>query len=247
MSLTDEIRHSFTAFQDKWRDDLSKRLADIPSRRTRFEESYIRLTSFQAWRANIVDPLLPAGSLGFFAEAQNDALISHVQASLGSWRVALKALRSCIENTLLCLYYKDHPVEQKLWELEKFRFSVGAAITYFQAHPSIIGVPESITGIGLIGQEYGKLSKAVHASSIDFRMTEDGKGVSLWKTDDVHESRWESHEKKTVQGLNLLMLVLFKEHLQGANLSSVRESIGLVIPKGKDAEIKGNLGVTIKR
>jgi hypothetical protein len=58
----------------------------------------------------------------------------------------------------------------------------------------------------IVDQQYSKLSEAVHASSVDFRMTEDGTGMSLWRTDTVHESRWESHERKTLQGLNLLML-----------------------------------------
>lgn len=247
MTLADEIKHNFAAFQEGWRADLSTRLTDLPNHLSRFERSYMRLTSFQAWRVGVIDAYLPAGSVGFYAEAQNDALISHVQASVGLWRVALKSLRSCIENTLLCLYYKDHQVEQKLWEIGKFRISVSAVMNYFKDHPLILDLPESITGIGIISQEYGKLSKAVHASSRDFRMTEDGKGMSLWKTDTVHENRWETHEKRTVLGLNLLMLALFKEHLQGANLSSVRQSLGLVIPKGKDAEIKSKLAVTVRR
>ena len=54
---------------------------------------------------------------------------------------------------------------------------------------------------------------------------------------------WETHEKKTLLGLNLLMLTLFHEHLQGASLSSVRESLGLVLPKEKDIEIKATFGV----
>ena len=204
MTLSDEIKHNFAAFQDGWCTELSARLGSLPNHLGRFEESYIRLTSFQAWRVSVIEPYLPAGSVGFYAEAQNDALISHVQASLGSWRIALKALRSSIENTLLCLYYKDHQIEQKLWEIGKFRISVSTAINYFKSHPLILDLPDEITGIGIIEQQYTKLSKAVHASSLDFRMTEDGKGMSLWKTDTAHESRWESHEKKTVLGLNLL-------------------------------------------
>ena len=173
----------------------------------------------------MVEAHVPAGCVGFYAEAQNDALISHVQASLGSWRVALKALRSCIENALLCLYYKDHLVEHKLWETRQFRISISAAIKYYREHPLLRDMQEGTTGIGIINQEYAKLSRAVHASSQDFRMTEGGKGMSLWKTDAAHESRWETHEKKTLLGLNLLMLTLFHEHLQGASLSSVRESL----------------------
>ena len=64
--------------------------------------------------ALVLEPRMTADSLAFFLEAQNDALVSHVFGNLGSWRSALKALRSCIENVAFCLYYKDHPVELHL-------------------------------------------------------------------------------------------------------------------------------------
>lgn len=245
--MREEIRNNFSTFQTEWIKELTSRLTDLPTRAAKLEESYIRLTSLQAWRAGIIEPHLSSGSAGFFAEAQNDALIAHVQASLGSWRVALKSLRSCLENVLLGLYYKDHPVELKLWEAGRFRLGVSEAIQYFQSHPLVHGLPESITGLGIIHQEYGKLSKAVHASSVDFRMTADGKAVSLWTDDKAREGVWESHEKKTLQGLNLLMLVMFSESLRGTSLSSIRQTLGFVIPRSKDQEIKDNLKVTIKR
>lgn len=248
MTLISEIRNNYDRFLHDWQDALSRRLVeDLPGGITRFENSYIRLTSLQAWRSTVIEPNISAGSIGFFVEAQNDALVSHIQASLGSWRVSLKSLRSCIENVLLCLYYKDHPVEFTLWEKGKFRIPYSEAFRYFQNHPCLDGVPDDLKGLGLIDQQYDKLSKAVHSSAIEFRMTEDGKALSLWKTDNKHESIWETHEKKTLQGLNLLLLVLFREHLQGANLAALRESLGFVIPENKDLDIKSALKVRIKR
>jgi len=247
MTLLSEIRSNYDGFLRDWQDSLSKRLADLPTNGiTRFEKSYIRLTSLQAWRTTVIEPNLSAGSVGFFVEAQNDALVSHIHASLGSWRLSLKSLRSCIENVLLCLYYKDHPVEFSLWEQGKFRIPY-EAFRYFQNHPCINGMPNDLKGLALIDQEYEKLSKAVHSSAVEFRMTEDGKALSLWKTDRVHENIWETHEKKMLQGLNLLMLALFREYLQGASIATLRESLGFVIPARKDANIKKILNVRIKR
>jgi hypothetical protein len=247
MTLIDEIRNHYDGFRKDWQDALSSRIAALPNSNTRFENSYIRLTSLQAWRSNIIEPQLTTDSIGFFIEAQNDALISHIQASLGSWRVALKSLRSCIENVLLCLYYKDHPVEFSLWEIGKFRIPFSKALKYLQDHPCMNGLPDHLTGLSLINKEYDKLSQAVHSSSIEFRMTEDGKALSLWKTDAQHESIWETREKRTLEGLNLLLLAFFKGHLQGSNLGALRESIGFVIPATKDATIKSSMGVRIKR
>jgi hypothetical protein len=242
-----EIKNNFSAFQSDWQSDLAARMADLPNHVGHFEKSYVRLTSLQAWRLDVVEQYLTPGSIGFYSEAQNDALISHVQASLGSWRVALKALRSCLENMLMCLYYKDHEVELILWGQGSFRISVSEAIKYFQKHPFIAGVPDALTGLGLVNKEYKQLSEAVHASSVDFRMTEDGKAPSLWKTDNKHESIWSTHERNTLQGINLLLLVLFREHLQGTKAGPLRQSLAFVIPKSKDSEIKKELRVTIKR
>jgi hypothetical protein len=247
MTLIDEIKHNYIVFQEDWQQNLSHRISELPNRIARFERSYIRLTTIQAWRASIIEQQLKRGSIGFYAEAQNDALISHVQASLGSWRIALKSLRSCIENILLCLYYKDHEVELKLWEMGKFRIGASETIQYFQKHPFIIGIPDDLTGLSLITQQYKKLSEAVHASSVHFRMTEDGKALSLWESAGTHENMWETHEKKTIQGLNLLMLTIFKDHLQGTNLASLRQAVGFVIPAVKDSAIKSRLNITIKR
>jgi hypothetical protein len=145
------------------------------------------------------------------------------------------------------LYYKDHGVELILWGKGSFRISFSDAISYFKKHPSITGVPEALTGLGLINQEYRQLSKAVHASSTDFRMTADGKAPFLWKTDKMHESIWSTHERNTLQGINLLLLSLLKEHLEGTRNGALRQALGRVIPKSKDLEIKKRLKVTIRR
>lgn len=78
-------------------------------------------------------------------------------------------------------------------------------------------------------------------------MTPDGKAISLWKTDDKHQGIWATHELRTIRGINLLMLALFRNSLQGAGLPALRQSLGLVIPVRVDSLIKPAIGVTIRR
>lgn len=247
MTLKAEISHNFLVFQQDWQRELSGRISDLPSHAACLEQSYVRLTTLQAWRSNLIETKLCTGSLAFFAEAQNDALISHVQASLGSWRVALKALRSCIENILMCLYYKDHSIELALWEKGKFRLGVSESIAYFQKHPLVSDIDHGLSGLEQLSSEYGKLSIAVHGSAVNFRMTDDGKAVSLWKMDKKYLGIWASHEKEAIAGINSLMLVLFREHLEGSKLPALRQSLALVIPSRKDSDIKAALNVSLKR
>src|SRR5215213_4616852 len=111
-----EIEANFERFTQSWKSDLPRVMASLDTHSATFLESYSRLVSMNAWRSNILEDRISTGSLEFFAEALNDALVSHVFARIGSWRSALISLRSCIENTCYCLFYKDHPVELRLWE-----------------------------------------------------------------------------------------------------------------------------------
>lgn len=120
MSLREEIEANYRRFESDWKQSLSNSIAitgELELDPT-FLESYYRLTTLQAWRAGLLEALLPKESYYFYLEAQNDALVSHIQARSGSWRSALKSLRSVIENVLFALYYMDHPVELSLWGWE---------------------------------------------------------------------------------------------------------------------------------
>lgn len=147
----------------------------------------------------------------------------------------------------MSLYYKDHAIELALWEKGHFRLGVSAALTYFESHPIIRELPSGLNGLEVLNKEYGELSMAVHGSSTNFRMTDDGKAVSLWKMDEKYLSIWATHEKKTIAAVNMLLLALFHEQLEGTKFGSLRESLSLVIPAAKDADIKTTFKVTIKR
>src|SRR5204862_7086402 len=141
-------------------------IAALDAHRDAFLSSYSRIASMNAWRSDMLETIVSASSLEFFAEALNDVLISHVFARFGSWRSALMSLRSCIENTCYCLYYKDHPVELRLWESGKHRPPFAEIHGYLASHPDIEPLGSSpVTGLANLKSEYGTLSRAVHASA----------------------------------------------------------------------------------
>lgn len=242
-----EIETNYTHFCADWQQKLTDALAAIAENKALLLASYGRLTSLQAWRGCLLESILPHDAACFFLEAQNDALISHVQMACGSWRSALNALRSCLENALLALFYKDHTVELQQWAVGGFRLSFSEGVKYLRKHPLLHKVPDGITGLALIEQEYRSLSRAVHASSKEFRMTADGKAVSIWMRDEAHFRQWASHEAKVVQGINLLFVAIFREHLTGTRQNELRRAIARSIPKNKDSEVQARLGVRIRR
>ena len=178
--------------------------------------SYEGLTTLQAWRATVLEKTIGNDAISFFLEAQNDALLSHTQASLGSWRLALNALRSLIENILAMVYYMDHPIEMELWSLGRNKIGFTDLIKYLSEHPRIRDKNDSVNGIDTIKTEYAKLSRAVHASSTNFRMTNEGRVPLLCTADKSALNKWRTRERLTLTGLNLALLCIFSNHLTGA-------------------------------
>lgn len=247
MTISKEVAENFQAFSQAWAKDLAHNVDSTKSSSDIFLRSYARITSLEAWRSELLATLLSDDVVSFFLEAQNDALISHVQASCGSWRTALKSLRSCLENTLLMIYYKDHPVELKKWEVGSHRISFTESIKYIEDHPDYSESISRISGIDIIRAEYQKLSRAVHASAREFRMTNEGNAIALWHKDKSHIGKWSSHHGRVLQGVNLLLLVFFRGYLQGAAHPNIRNAVGLAVPASKDSKVRAELGVRIKR
>lgn len=242
--LLDEIEANFDAFSAQWKAELSDACKQLATGRDRYLNSYARLTSLNSWREELLSQVIPADSLAFFLEAQNDALVSHVFANMGSWRAALKSLRACIENVLSCLYFKDHPVELELWAKGTFRIGFSELCDYLSRHPLIRAVPRGITGLELIRNEYAVLSRAVHGAAA-FRMTAGGDATTLWSSEVKDLRVWNTRESKTIAGLNLLLLVMFCRELQGTAHRGLRTAVGLAVPASKRSGIKASLNVTL--
>jgi len=247
MSLTKlEIEANFRKFTENWKGDLPRVMARLDAHSATFQESYSRLVSMNAWRSTILENRISTGSLEFFAEALNDALVSHVYARLGSWRSSLMSLRSCIENTCYCLFYKDHPVELRLWETGEHRPTFSEIHGYLKQHPDIKDVGESpVTGLAVIKREYGTLSRAVHASAKNFRMAPDANTTLLWKDNSVSLAQWQTREQHTLAGLNQLLTTLFRAELMGAQQQSLRRVLSVVIPSSLHSRIRSELKVRV--
>jgi len=240
-----ETESNFESFDKDWRTQMTIVSANLANQRAIFLSSYRRIVSLQAWRL-FLESRISDASLRFFLEAQNDALTSHVFANLGSWRSALKALRSCIENVMFCLFYKDHPVEFRLWETGQHKPPISDFMNYLEQHPDRVKVP-TVDPMPHIHTEYSTLSKAVHASAKGFRMTNDVKTTLLWSDSVPSLNQWQTREIAVLTNLNLLLVSHFRNGLTGAGAASLREAVGLAIAVNRYPDIKAHLSVTLRK
>lgn len=239
--FTDEIEAQRKRFDGRWPTELATARTAMDGSAA-FVESYRLIVTFQAWRVELLEKIESSQALAFLVEAQNDLLTSHVQAGMGIWRSALKALRSCIENTLFYLYYKDHPVELVLWTSGQHRLATKDLYAYFEKHPLIH--PTAWTEIkAAIEDEYSTLSKAVHGGLM-FRMTGPG-GMRISSSDVSRLGMWSTRQKHVVRILNRLLLSLYSSNLQGAAFPNLRRACGLAIPRNQFEKIKRETGVQL--
>lgn len=241
-----EVDGNFARFYATLSTEIANTIKGLAGQEQKFKESYRRLVSLQAWRGELIEDLASPGAEAFFKEAQNDALMSHSLARQGAWRVALMSLRSCIENILYGLYYIDHPVELIQWQNGGFKLGFTDAISYLAKHPHFEGISEQNSGIDTIKSEYSTLSKAVHGSAHAFRVTKEGEiqGLNVVSIPDL--GAWGTRERLTLIGLNTILLVMFREHLQGAAKVNLRKAISLTIPEQKHDAIKDMFNVRLR-
>jgi len=243
--LRAEIEENFKVFEAQWPIDQAAATAAIAPTRSKFVASFIRISSIQAWRVTVLREVLDEDSEAFFFEAQNDLLVSHCLARSGSFRQALKALRSAIDNVLFALYYKDHPVELQKWELGQHKMGFTELHNYFIGHPALAEVGGSDSGLDTLKLEFGTLSKAVHGSAKQFRMTDKLDEICLWDADLASVGMWETREKTVILALNYLLAHMYREKLTGAQRLGLRQAMGLVVPKARQAYFKSVLKITL--
>jgi hypothetical protein len=87
--LDDEVESNFKSFSAAWLDSLQQSIKTLEAHPDKFLASYKTIASLNAWRENLIIQVVSEEASLFFLEAQNDALISHVLARMGSWRSAL--------------------------------------------------------------------------------------------------------------------------------------------------------------
>lgn len=245
MSLIDDVDHNFSRFSLRWREDLSTAQRNLEQHEEKFRLSYRRIISIQSWRENVLEPQLPGEALGFFEEAQNDLLSGHILACSGGWRYALKSLRSFIENSLSFLYFKDHPIELQRWQIGSFKIGFSDLLSYLDAHPTLHGYKSYELGLTSLKKEYGILSRAVHASGKDFRMTNQGEVNRVFLGNEIPLNKWANREKETVNSINTLYLFFFRDFLRSTNNRNHRQALGLTFPQERALLIREKIGVNI--
>jgi hypothetical protein len=171
LSLSAEIDANYARFFEAWSAEATGNVAYSRGKEALLE-SHRRLAAFRALRVHVVETTLSDRAAAFFLEANNDLVTSHVCAHMCAWRAALKFLRSAVENTLSAFYFDVHPIELRLWEAGSFKLGFTTAMKFFGSHPDLAPLPDAVPGLAQIEKEYATLSKAVHASSRTFRMTE---------------------------------------------------------------------------
>lgn len=244
MSLDAETSANFESFFGDWTKQASANWSALHSEQA-YLNSYRRIAAFQALKIDILKDAISSESLLFIQEAHNDAIVSHVSASYGAWRSALKSLRSLIENSLAALYYTDHPIELRNWQRGKRRIGFSELFKYFEDHPNLEGIKSSTSGLDRIKTEYATLSKAVHASAVEFRMTDNVSQVMLWSVDKSKVGKWSTRERETLTGISQLIVALNRESLTGAQKSILRESLKYIFSTGVRNTLKNDLNINI--
>lgn len=244
-SYIKEIEGNYKSFSKNWRGDSQRISKLLGQSDAQYLESYKSIVSLQAWRVCLLEAEISKGSLEFFLEAQNDALVSHILASQGIWRCALQSLRSLIENVGFCIYYMDHPVELALWIQGRHKPSFTFIIHYFQSHPKLDGVEEKVMGVSLLNSEWHILSRAVHASAKSFRMTASGHIPSVFSSARAAMGSWNTRESRCIYGANLLLMCMFSDKLEGARLPNLRKAISLVVGSNMHTAVKKQLGIRL--
>lgn len=244
VKVSAEINENYLAFSTKVSNSIAGNISHFKGDR-KLVESYARIAAINALKVDIVEPHFPSGAAHFFFEAHNDSLISHVNASYGSWRSALQALRSCMENTMATIFYLDHPVEYVKWSAGNFKISPREMREYISEHPKLNRLADELKLKAALDKEYGTLSNAVHGSNSMFRMTTaDGK-TNIASPSLADLGKWSARERSTVDICMTSLVGVVSEHLDGAKMPNLRAALGIAIQSNSRAALKKHLDISI--
>lgn len=215
---------------------------------SRLNKSYISVASLQAWRKAIYETKSKEIH-DLFLEAQNDALLSFTLAHIGMWRPALQSLRSFLEGMVRIAYFDDHPVEFVWWQSQKHKISTTRTLKlYLSKHPKIAQsktiAPALPDYLKELASEYSTLSKAVHASSTAFFMTKEG-DIEISTDEEKYYNPWYKRHDACIRNVNLLLLCMHQDKIQGTGNRDLRQLISLTIPVRHHAEI-AKLGIKLR-
>lgn len=242
--VPDEIKQNYQAFSTKLETSLVANLNAFRGN-TKLIESYYRIAAINAIKIDLIEPNFPEGAAHFFFEAHNDALLSHTNASFGSWRPALQSLRSFMENTLAALYYLDHPVEFEKWKAGIFYITPKDLREYAAEHPKVASLAKSINIKNLLDREYGTLSKAVHGSNVLFRMTTSDGKTNIGNANLADLAKWSTRERVSIDVCLTVVVGILHEYLDGAKMPNLRGAMRLALLPNSKSALKALYNVNI--
>lgn len=217
------VIESYRNFSDRLPSELKAALNSTKGN-VGLEKSYARVAAFNAIKRDLISNRFLPGAKRFVDEAHNDLLVSHVCASMGSWRAALQSLRSFIENVMSGFYYNDHRVELEL-RCAGGRISPRELREYFSTHPDIKIAADAYELRNRLDKEYAELSKAVHAANNLFRMSDENGTISAIAPDVAELGKWVKREQEIFQISILIIFSYFKDNLKGAAMGNLRSAL----------------------
>jgi len=243
VTVAAEVAENYARFSTRWAVELETSKNGLANS-GRLMASYARMAAYNGLKESVLTPGCSDECSAFFLEAQNDLLTSHVLASLGVWRASLQSLRSFLENSLSGLYFKDHPIELRLWQAGQTKLAFSELSSYFKKHPDVGSLQQSVTGVPIIVAEYATLSKAVHGSAVNMRMTGDG-SVRISSSETARLNAWATRQTNVVRGVVLLTLCLNKNQFTGTRLLPVRSVLGAVLTNTGRTQTRTALSISI--
>lgn len=242
--ISDTLKANYLAFSQTVSNSIVTNIATFKGN-DKLTESYARIAAINALKVDVVEPNIPKGAAHFFFEAHNDVLLSHVNASFGSWRPALQALRSFMENTMAAIYYLDHSVEFERWTIGEFQISPRDLREYIAEHPRLAKLVKELDLKAALDKEYGTLSKAVHGSSSLFRMTTaDGK-TNIANPILADLGKWSARERSVVDMSITALVGVLSHHLDGVKMQNLRSALSNAIQSNSRAALKKHMDISI--
>lgn len=244
VKVSEQIKTNYLAFTQTVSNSIVANISSFKGDE-KLVESYARIAAINALKVDLIEPHFPKGAAHFFYEAHNDALLSHVNASFGSWRPALQALRSFMENTMAAIYYLDHPVEFEKWSTGGFQISPREMRDYISEHPKLSKLVKELDLRAALDKEYSTLSKAVHGSSSLFRMTTaDGK-TNIANPTAADLGKWAARERSAVDICITALVGVLSDYLDGAKMQNLRAALRVAIQSNSRTALKKYMNVSI--
>lgn len=105
--------------------------------------------------------------IDFLYELRSDSIQLLTFLSLGFKKATALAIRSCIEDVIRHIYYKDHPIELELLnETGNTQISVTNTFQYLNTHPVFKKYKKFIIIHNFLTNEYSNTSRFIHGSSV---------------------------------------------------------------------------------